>query len=173
MPRTESPTNWEFAQYALQRNDEAIRFSEAKAGLVLTLTGLILGLVSSRVAQLVDVLARQLCWMRVFTLVSMATLLSGIVVVIGASLGIMFPRLHVTDTTSHLNFIYVASISEQQSIDKMSHIESDAALDQTISQVHATAVIASRKFGLMRLATVGIALVLVGSTIMVVLGYLI
>lgn len=173
MAKTTDPSSWEFAKYALQRNDEAIRFSEAKAALLLTLAGLLLGIVADKIPAFKGLLASPFCVTRILAASSMVAILLGIILVATSSLAAIFPRLRVAKGTSYLYFEHLVGLSDQETARQFAALDSDAKLSHVLSQVHATAAIANRKFGLIRFALVGTALVVLGSILAVVALFLV
>jgi len=170
--KTNDPNAWEFAKYALQRNDEVIRFSETKAALLLTLTGLFLGIVADKILLFKELLLSQSCVVRILAVISMVAILMGIILVATASLAAIFPRLRVVRDTSYLYFGDLIGLSEQETIRQFAALDSNTKISHILSQVHATAAIANRKFILIRLALVGTVLVFLGSILAVIAQYL-
>jgi len=163
MPKEANPTAWEFAKYALQRNDEAIRFSETKAALLLTLTGLLLGIMADKITLFKNLLLSPSCATKILATSSMMAISVGIILVAIASLVAVFPRLRVAKDTSYLYFEHLAGLSEQDTASQFAALDSNTKLQHILSQVHATSAIATRKFRLIRFALVGTVLVLIGS----------
>lgn len=163
MPRPIDPNAWEFAKFTLQRNDDAIRFSETKAALLLTLTGLLLGIVADKIPLFKGLLQNQSCTIKIIAISSMAAILMGIILVATSSLAAIFPRLKVAKGTSYLYFGHLANFSEQETARQFAELDSDTKLNHILSQIHATSAIANRKFGLIRFALMGTVLVLLGS----------
>lgn len=163
MPNEDSPNSWEFAQYALQRNDEAIRFSETKAAVLLTLIGLFLGLIADKIPSFKTFFSNPNIPIRVLSISSMIFILIGIILVAVASFATIFPRLHVSKEKSYLYFQHLVGLKEQDFTSHLESLDSKVKLNHTISQVHATSIIANRKFGFVRVALFGAMIVILGS----------
>jgi len=163
MTKPTDPNAWEFAKYALQRNDDAIRFSETKAALLLTFTGLFLGMLADKIPLFKDLLQNQSCTIRIIAINSMVAIIMGIILVATSSLTAIFPRLNVAKETSYLYFKHLANLSEQETARQFAELDSNTKLSHILSQVQATSAIANRKFGLIRFALLGTILVVLGS----------
>ena len=162
MPKVTDPNTWEFAKFALERNDEAIRFSETKAALIFTLIGLFLGIIADKIPLFKDLFQSPSCTIRILSIISMVIILFGIVLVVTFSLAAVFPRLRISKETSYLFFTDVANLGEQETITHISSLNSNDKLKHTLAQVYSTSVIANRKFNLLRYALVGTVIVLLG-----------
>ena len=172
MSKEVDPSYWEFAKYALQRNDEAIRFSETKAALLLTLTGLVLAIIVDKVPLYRSLFQSQSCTIKILTISSLVAIILGILLVGSVTLLAIFPRLHISKDTSYLYFEHLSKISEQEIADQFTSLDSTTKLRHILSQIHATSVIANLKFKLIRLALVGTVLEVLGS-ILTILALLI
>jgi hypothetical protein len=159
---------WEFEKFALQRNDDVIRFSETKAALLFTLTGLLLGALADKIPLFKGLLQNQSCAIRIIAISSVASILVGIFLVAAFSLLAIFPRLKVAKETSCLYFGHLANFSEEETARKFATLDSDTKLNHILSQIHATSLIANRKFGLIRFALIGTVLVLLGTFLAII-----
>ena len=163
MPRKKEPEDWEFEKFALQRNDDAIRFSETKAALLLTLTGLLLGVVADKVQSFKEMLLASSLTIQILIVCSLALILAGIILVVVSSLLAVFPRLSVVKNVSLLYFDLLARLSEQEATERFKDMDAKTKHEHLLSQVYATSRIAARKFKLIRSALWGTVLVLIGS----------
>jgi hypothetical protein len=167
MPVKDEPSPFEFAKYALQRNDEAIRYSETKAGFLLALVGLLLAVVAGELSNLKGLFAHYSCPSTVLLAISLVLIVPGMIVLTTASLAAVLPRLRVTQLSSYLYFGSLASSSEADLPALFQQLTSSEMNRHVLAQVHATATIAQRKFSLMRTATVATGVVLLGLAIAV------
>ncbi len=168
MPNKTDPTSWEFAKYALQRNDEAIRFSETKTALLFTINGLILGIIADKILMIKDLCHSPINIVRVTVSSAIVAILLGVAFVSISSLLTVFPRLHASKVGSYLYFENLIPINLRQLSKSISTLDSESKLEHLISQVHATALIAHRKFFLIRFTLVGTTLILIGSILVII-----
>ncbi|MBV6397428.1 MAG: hypothetical protein HFACDABA_03042 [Anaerolineales bacterium] len=163
MPKKKEPEDWEFEKFALQRNDDAIRFSETKAALLLTLTGLLLGVVADKVQSFKDLFFTSSSGVQILIVCSLALILAGILLVAVSSLLAVFPRLKVVKNISLLYFDHLARLSEQEAMERFEDLNAKEKHEHLLSQIYATSRIAARKFKLIRSALWGTVLVVIGS----------
>lgn len=162
----------EFARLALQRNDEAIRFSETKATLLLTLVGLILGIIVDKVCQLKMLFQNQIIFVRSFGIFSILIFFLGIVIIIVFSIATVFPRLNVKKAISLVYFGDLSKLSEGETLKYFTNLDSESEYHHIISQVHATSKIANHKFILVRYSFIGLLFIIIGSIPLILLIYL-
>ncbi len=112
MAATEDLSIYDFAKYALERNDEAIRFSETKAGFLFALAGLLVAVLAGELSPIKANIAVATGPTQTLLAVSLWMIGPGMIVLAATSLATVFPRLHVTRTMSCLFFGTLASAHE-------------------------------------------------------------
>ena len=152
----------DFAKLALERNDEAIRFSEAKAGFITTLIGLLLGLFADKLSMFIDILSSNNSTLRLFSYVSIVLLVIGTVVAIVSTFFVLLPRLKISKRSSFLYFGSIGNISEDEFLQKFIETDTVDMQNHLLSQVHATSVIAKKKFFYARIEMIGAFIMLSG-----------
>lgn len=163
MPNNPSLPKLDFARYALQRNDDAIRYSETKAGLLLALIAILFATVGSEITDINKIIINNYFPSTTILDCSLIVLIPSIILLVIVSLETVMPRLHVTQTISYLYFGSLSSINEIDLLQKFPKLTQVEMNHQLLAQVHATAKIAQRKFELMRIATISAGFVLLGS----------
>lgn len=157
----------DFAKLALQRNDESIRFSETKAGFLLTFVSLLLGILITQVENLKQILIQDSLG-RSYILIALVLIFIGIFMVLVASLVTIFPRLKVVKATSLLYFQHLVSLNEKDISSSFVNLKDKEKIEQIATQVLATAKIASRKFMLIQVAIIGTSAILLGSVFIMI-----
>ena len=159
MGRQELQDKIEFAKTSLSRNDSWIRFSDTKTGFFFAFTGLIIGLAARDFPQIKTAFSTGSCPQR--TLIVLATFMAifGICFLLVASLAAVFPRLKGSNAPTPLYFGSVNEFSYDRLVDEFSSIDNEAILKQFVSQIHATATIAQRKYDLNQKQLIGAVLV--------------
>lgn len=151
----------DYAKLSLSRNDESIRFSESKAGLLFSFVGLIIGLSFNEISLLKPLFSIK-DFLGIAAIISITLLITGTITVIISTLLIVLPRLKVTKNPSFLYFGYIQSLTEQGLLEDIKKVDSEVMLSHLTSQVHATSIILKRKYRFIRIEIFGAILVFIG-----------
>lgn len=162
MDKLDQPKLTDFATLALERNDEAIRFSEAKAGIQITFVGLLLGLFVEKLSTFLTILSSNNNTLKLFVYASFTLIVLGTIVVIASTIFVVFPRLKISKIESFLYFGSVGNISENEFLQSFAEIDEMTMQKHLLSQVHATSVLAKQKFHFVRLQVIGAIFMLSG-----------
>lgn len=160
---------WEFLKYSLQRNDEAIRFSEAKAALLLTIIGLLMGGFIANLDKYKSLLISESKLVTTVSIFSLVLVLGGFLLSIVPSILIIFPRTHVVKNISLLFFDNYDCLSEEELRHVTSNLSTQNKIEQLTAQVHATSKIAHIKFESFKISLIGILILLSGYFISILL----
>ena len=153
---------FEFAKLALERNDEAIRFSEAKAGFITTLVGLLLGFFADKLSIFINLLSTNNSILKLFVFISIALLATGTFVTTASTFFVLFPRLNISKRQSFLYFGSIGKTSEDDFLQGFMATDTVDMQNHLLSQVHATSIIAKKKFFYVRIEMVGAFIMLSG-----------
>lgn len=163
-------STWEFAQFALQRNDEAIKFAEFKAGFILSFISLFISGIFDNIDYLQSV-AKNCCQPNCYFLLSgIGLCITGIIIAVVTTISVIFPRFHVVKRISYLYFNDNYNLHEEDIRLNISKLHQDEMLSHLIAQVHASSIIAHDKFILIRFSIIGLILLFIG-VILTVIGF--
>ena len=157
-----------FAEFALKRNDEIIRFSETKSVILLSISSVIFGVLINNKNQIRLIMKTSNCLQSVLTTISVLLVIIGVLLTTISSLACIFPRLRVRKRNSFLFFGDIVDMSETDLYKNIINITSKKQLRQTISQVYATAKIAERKYFYLKIVMVGTITLLIGSIYLII-----
>jgi hypothetical protein len=160
---------WDFSKYALERNDEAIRFSEAKAAVLLTIVGVIIGGLVDNVRKFQKLMSSDILTIRIFTYACLFLIGVGFLVVIISTILIILPRLHVVKNKSFLFFGDNAHMNEEEFVECICKSSKKYQNHQIITQVLATSKIAQKKFYIFQISIVGMCILLTGYFLSIIL----
>ena len=169
MPKLKDISIWEFSKYSVQRNDEAIRFSEVKAALLLSLVGLLIGGIFNNIDHIKSLLISNICLIKILAIIDLLIIVIGFIILIISSLLIIFPRFHVVNKTSYLFFGDNHKLREEEIKNEIYNLDIDKKNDQIITQMHATSKIAYKKFTIIRWSIIGTIVTIFGSLFILIL----
>ena len=162
MAEHNNPENWDMAKLVLQRNDEAIRFSETKAALLLTFIGVLFTIAIDKVEYFQEYTASTNSLGRNLLATSGIVIFLGIIVVTIASIYAIFPRLYAPKEFSVFFFGNYKTSTESESITAFSKLTNAEKMEHIITEIYTTSTIAGRKFRGVQVALAGTILVFVG-----------
>jgi len=160
--KTEPDRAFDLAKLALKRNDEAIRFSDTKATIMLSLASIAFTLLlngSGNMKQLLDV---SYTLPHILAKISLILIIGGLLTVIGSTIYVIIPRMTSSKKPGALFFGDYLNRSEKESEDLISNLTAEESISQIISEIHITSEIASQKFRGNQIATYGLISVMVG-----------
>lgn len=169
MPKNKEISNWEFSKYSVQRNDEAIRFSEVKATILFSLVGLLIGGVFNNIEPIKSLLISKVCIIRSLSFGSLIIIGIGLLLLIVSSILVILPRLHVINKTSFLFFGDNYKLQEDEIKREILSLDTEKKNDQIIAQIHATSKIAYKKFSIIRWTIGGTIIIIFGSLLLLTL----
>ena len=153
--------NFELAKLALERNDEAIRFSETKATILLSLSSIITILFDkSEFLKLFFLTSSH--YPRAIVIISLIFLSCGILTVFGATIYVIFPRMNKSLKPGTLFFGDYAGRSEEESKILIANLTAEESIVQLVSEIQITSEIARQKFIGNRVAIIGEVFVILG-----------
>jgi hypothetical protein len=148
-----------YAQYVLSRNDAAIQFSEAKAGFLFALMGLLFNGVIGGSERFLDGLNSPDVAFRSLAILLAAVYAGGVLLSVYSAFMIILPRLRgSTRQESVAYFGDVASHELRPFVAKYNKLTKQDYVQHVIRQIHATALIARVKFLYVRRMSIGVAL---------------
>lgn len=157
---SEIDKNFDLAKLALKRNDEAIRFSDTKATIMLTVVSLAFTVLIDKSQFIYQNLYHLEPLPKILCLVAFVMLLIGILIITISTLFVVFPRMKSSTKTGVLYFGDYLGRKEKDDVDFFLGMSQEEGIKQLVSEIHITSEIANRKFIGIRIATVGTAIVI-------------
>jgi len=159
---TETDKIYDFAKFVLNRNDEAIRFSDTKAAIMLTASSLVVTILVDKSVEISQTFCSFDLNQKPLLITSLILLVLGLLIVTISALVGIFPRLTKSKSPG---LIYFGDIHAQTSLDitnKLSSMSSVDLIDQIFQQIQITSEIVYKKFMCIRIANIGIISILIG-----------
>jgi hypothetical protein len=152
----------DMAKHAVERNDESIRFSETKSGIILAFVGLLLGFTLDDIQDLICIIQGGDCFLSILAIISLVLVLLGVILIGLSSFLNIYPRLRVSKDESFAYFGSIKELEEDIFISRFQELSPEMIIRHMLSQAHATSIIAWRKFQLVRVSIVGAGIVFIG-----------
>jgi len=153
---------FELAKLALERNDEAIRFSDTKATILLSLSSIVITILFDKSEFLKKFILTSSHYPRAIVLISLFFLSGGILTVFGATIYVIFPRMSKSAKPGTLFFSDYAGRSEEESKILIANLTAEESIAQLVSEIQITSKIARQKFIGNRVAIIGEVFVILG-----------
>ena len=154
--------NFELAKLALERNDEAIRFSDTKATILLSLSSIVITILFDKSEFLKLLFLNSSHYPRAIVVISLIFLSCGILTVFGATIYVIFPRMNKSLKPGTLFFSDYAGRSEEESKILIANLTAEESIAQLASEIQITSEIAKQKFIGNRVAIIGEVFVILG-----------
>lgn len=148
----------EILSLALERNDKAIQFADAKAGFLAAYISLLVGLVFEHLGELTQLAAsHENRWLAAVAAIGLLLFATGILMTLVASLATVRPRLPRREGASFLFFGAASGLGSEKALVERSDSTAER-LDAVAEQVLSTAGIAQSKYSFLKWGSFATAL---------------